>query len=190
MVGRLKRVTVIFAGLAGLIIVSWVGREALFEKAASFWIVSHSMTQADAIVVLGGNEARAIIAADLHKRGFARKILVSQTADRAVLVKLGILPDHIASFGTANTNTRDEAVALRKWAQTNSVSAFIIPTEIFFARRVRWIFHRMFSGSDIRIEVSSFEPPDYRRKEWWKNEQGVTAFRNEVMKYLYYRMNY
>jgi uncharacterized SAM-binding protein YcdF (DUF218 family) len=64
--------------------------------------------------------------------------------NREILLKLGVPATAIATFGTANKNTRDEAVALREWAERNTASAFIIPTEFFSARRVRWIFRREF----------------------------------------------
>ncbi len=67
----------------------------------------------------------------------------------------------------------------------------IIPTEIFAARRVRWMFRREFSGTAVRIEVPSFDPPrNYSRANWWKTEFGVVAFQDEVLKYLYYRLKY
>jgi hypothetical protein len=96
----------------------------------------------------------------------------------------------IETFGTANKNTRDEAVALREWTKRNAASAFIIPSEIFSARRVRWIFRHEFFGMAVSIEVPSVEPRGYTRWDWWKTEQGLLAFQNEVLKYIYYRLKY
>jgi hypothetical protein len=84
----------------------------------------------------------------------------------------------------------DEAVALRDWAERNAASAFIIPSEIFSARRVRWIFCREFLGTAVSIEVPSIEPPHYTPSNWWKTERGLVAFQNEVLKYIYYRLKY
>lgn len=168
------------AMLASVAIAVWLGREPLLRGVASLWIVSDSVTRADAIVVLGGNfQLRPPVAADLYRRGLADRIFVSQTIhmqqgpvtvsptdaelNRAALLKLGVPPGAIETFGTANTNTRDEAVALKQWAERNSASAFIIPSEIFSARRVRWIFHREFSGRAVRIEIPSFEQSGYTR---------------------------
>jgi uncharacterized SAM-binding protein YcdF (DUF218 family) len=193
--------------LATLALSAWLGREPLLRGAAYLWIVSDPVTRADAIVVLGGNFlVRPLVAADLYGRGLANKILVSQTVDlqqasvavsptdaelsRAALLKLGVPPGAIESFGNANANTREEAVAVRQWAERNAASKFIIPTEIFSARRVRWIFQRELSGSGVTIEVPSFEQPGYTRGEWWKSEQGVIAFQNELIKYIYYRFKY
>ena len=62
-------------------------------------------------------------------------------------------------------------------------------SEIFSARRVRWIFDRELSGSAIKIEVPSFEQRGYTRNRWWETEQGVTAFQTELLKYVYYSSN-
>ena len=123
-------------------------REPLLREAADLWIISDPISRADAIVVLGGGLAtRPFEAAELWQRGLADKILISQPPEeravsigampshselnREILLKLGVPAGVIEKFGTANKNTRDEAVALREWAERNAASAFIIPTEIF-----------------------------------------------------------
>ncbi|HVT29989.1 MAG TPA: YdcF family protein [Lacipirellulaceae bacterium] len=179
----------------------------MLRNAASLWIVSDPVTRADAIVVLGGNfHFRPLVAADLYRRGLAGKILVSRTPEayqdredripadaelnRAALLKLGIPPAAIEEFGNASTSTRDEAAALKGWSERSGAKSVIVPTEIFSARRVRWIFRRELSGTGVTIAVPSFEPPEYTAKEWWRSERGVTAFRDELFKYLYYRLRY
>jgi hypothetical protein len=193
---------IVAAVVASLAVCGWLRREALLRGAASLWIVSDPITRADAIVVLGGNfQERPLMAAELYRRGLADKVLVSQTADvdspsnnelnRIELLKLGVPPTAIEDFGTANKNTRDEAMALREWAGRTGASVFIIPCELFVARRVKWIFNRELSGNAVTIEVPSFEQPRYyARGEWWKTEYGVTAFQSELLKYLYYRLKY
>jgi uncharacterized SAM-binding protein YcdF (DUF218 family) len=202
--GPLLRPATIMAMVGIIAMTGWFGREPLLRGAACLWTVSDAVTRADAIVVLGGNfHVRPLIAAEMYRRGLAKKILVSQTIDsqqgvspidselnRTALLKLGVPPGAVETFGTANRNTRDEAVALKEWAERNAASKFIIPTEIFSARRVRWIFRRELSGRAMRIEVPSFESPGYSSREWWKTEQGVIAFQNELIKYIYYRLKY
>jgi uncharacterized SAM-binding protein YcdF (DUF218 family) len=154
----------------------------------------------------GGLETRPFAAAELWRRGVADKILISQGSEeravsvgaipshnelnREILLKLGVPASAIETFGTASRNTRDEAVAIREWAERNVASVFIIPSEIFPARRVRWIFRHEFSGTGVIIEVPSVESQNYTRWDWWKTEHGVIAFQNEFMKYLYYRWQY
>ena len=160
------------------------------------------------MVVLGGGiNSRPFEAADLYAKNLVKKVLLSKVeegrsvvigaqpghteANRNILLKLGVPDSAIVTFGTANKNTWEEAVALKGWADRNAVSVLIIPTEVFSARRVRWTFRRAFAGTAVRIEVPSFDPPtEYTRTDWWKREAGVIAFQNEVLKYLFYRLNY
>jgi uncharacterized SAM-binding protein YcdF (DUF218 family) len=193
--------------LASVAVSVWLVREPVLVGAADLWIVSDSITRADAIVVLGGGlEIRPFVAAELWRRGLADKILISQGSEepaasmggipsdsefnRQALLKLGVPAGAIEKFGTASTSTRDEAVALREWAERYAASVFIIPSEIFSARRVRWIFRREFFGTAVSIEVPSFEPQGYTRWNWWKTEKGLVAFRTEFLKYMYYRLKY
>src|SRR5262245_27064200 len=121
----------------------WLLREPVLVGAADIWIVSDPVSRADAIVVLGGGLAnRAFVAAELWQRGLADKILISQSPEeravkigampphrelnREILLRLGVPAGVIEIFGTANKNTKDEAVALREWAERNAASAFII----------------------------------------------------------------
>ena len=36
----------------------------------------------------------------------------------------------------------------------------------------------------MRLEIASFEPPDYAHAESWRTKPGMVAFQNEIMKYL------
>jgi DUF218 domain len=157
-------------------------------------------TAPDAVVVLGGGlEYRPFIAADLYRKGLVSKVLVSRAPEvhlgalpwhtelnRKALLKLGVPDAAIEIFGTENRNTEDEVLALRDWAEQNAASVLIVPSEIFSARRVRWIFHRQFRGTAVRIEIPSFEE-DFTRAGWWKTKAGLIAFQTEVLKYIYYR---
>lgn len=203
-VGRLLAVVLLlFVAGAGI----WVARWPLLRGAADLWIVSDPVTHADVVVVLGGDlELRPFAAAELYRKGLVGKVLVSQVEERRsskllempghselnrrLLTKLGVPEGDIVMFGLANTSTQDEAVALGEWADRHGVSRILIPTDLFSARRVRWIFDREFAGSSVRVSVPSFEPPQYTRAQWWKSEWGMITFQNEVMKYIYYRFKY
>jgi hypothetical protein len=187
---------------------AWIEREAIFRGAAELWIVSDQITPGDAAVVLGGGiDLRPFIAADMYAKGLVKKVLVSQVdegpsvviaelpshteANRMVLRKLGVPSSAIETFGTANKNTFEEAAALRVWASRNAGLSFIIPTEAFSARRVRWIFSHTFAGTGVSVEIPSFDPPtEYRSAEWWKTDTGIISFQNEILKYLFYRLKY
>jgi uncharacterized SAM-binding protein YcdF (DUF218 family) len=205
---RLRRCFAIGLVLATLFAGAWIEREALLRGTADLWIVYDPVTPADAVVVLGGGiDVRPFVAADLYAKGLVKKVLLSKvkeppsveigavTSDtedeRKILLKLGVSDSAIETFGNANKNTREEAAALKSWTERNTASVLIIPTEIFPARRVSWMFRREFAGTGVRIEVPSFDPPKlYTRADWWKTEDGMLAFQNEILKYIYYRLKY
>jgi hypothetical protein len=191
--------------LVGFGALIWVERDPLLQDTAALWIVSDAVSPADAAVVLGGGlDVRPFAAAELYQQGLVKKVLVSQVSDdrtvaigvelphteanRQVLLKLGVPATAIETFGKANKNTKDEAIALLAWAERHHPAVLIIPVDIFGARRVRWIFHREFSGQPIQIEVPSFDPPSYSRTNWWRDEKAIVEFQNEVLKYIYYRL--
>ena len=204
---RLWRPAVVILVVAMFGAWAWAERVLLFRGAAALWIVSDAVSSADAAVVLGGGlDGRPFAAAELYRQGLVKMVLVSQVGDdravaigvgpghtdanRQVLLRLGVPATAIETFGIANKNTKDEAMALRAWAERHHPSALIIPTEIFAARRVRWMFNREFSEQPVQIEVASFDPPNYARTNWWQNEYGIIAFQNEILKYIYYRLKY
>jgi uncharacterized SAM-binding protein YcdF (DUF218 family) len=204
---RIRRLWTIALLSAAIALLLWVERELLLRGAAEVWIVSDPVTQADAAVVLGGGiDVRPFAAAELYRKGLVKKVLVSAVEDdraaalgavsghteanRRVLLSLGVPAADIENFGSANKSTRDEALALRDWARGHAAKTLIVPTEIFVARRVRWMFRQEFQGRDVRIIVPSFEPPQYTAARWWEKETGIVAFQNEILKYLYYRLKY
>ena len=185
----------------------WLERTTLLREAANLWIISDPVENSDVVAILGGGlEVRPFVAADLYKKGLVKRILVSHVAEartvemgaapghselnRRLLLKLGVPDTDIDMFGSGNRSTRDEAAALRDWAGQHHISRIIIPTEIFSARRVQWIFDHEFAGSAVDIRVPSFDGPGYTRTEWWRTEAGMIAFQNEIMKYLYYRLKF
>jgi uncharacterized SAM-binding protein YcdF (DUF218 family) len=110
-------------------------------------------------------------------------------ANRRILIRLGVPETAIETFGNGLSNTYDEARALREWAERTGARSIIVPTEIFSARRVRWMLGRIFDGRAV-ICVPALDPLLYRREDWWKHEAGLIGFQNEVIKYLYYRLKY
>lgn len=192
-----------FAALAAA---SWGERHPLLREAAALWIVSDQPAPADAVAVFGGGlEYRPFAAAEYYCRGLIPKILVSNvgsspaerlgvlqshvTANLEVLEKLGVPPTAIETFGKNLKDTYAEAKALHKWALRTGAHRIMVPTDIFATRRLRWTLHRVF-GDDAVVIVPAVDPPDYNRRDWWTNEDGVIAFQNEIIKYFYYRFKY
>jgi uncharacterized SAM-binding protein YcdF (DUF218 family) len=200
-----RRLVLACALIAGVSLCFWLGRDWALERAGALWTVSDPVTPADAVVVLGGNfEVRPFMAAILYRQGMVQKVLVSRTDDEfranfvvsdtslnvAVLLKAGVAPHDIEVFGNANSNTRMEAVVLRNWAQEKGLRTLLVPTDMFNARRVRWIFAREFAGTGVQIAVPVVARPGISQNNWWRSEQALRSFRMELVKYIYYRLIY
>jgi uncharacterized SAM-binding protein YcdF (DUF218 family) len=203
----LRRATLVLLVLAvGAGVASWFARESLLRTIANLWIVSDQLSVADAVAVFGGGiDSRPFAAADYHRRGLVKKVLLANigasraerlgvvmshvNANRQVLIRLGVPESDIETFGSNLSNTRDEALALREWVERRGIRSIIVPAEIFSARRVRWTLRRVL-GDQIIIHVPALEPAEYRRDDWWRHVRGLIEFQNEVIKYLYYRLSY
>jgi uncharacterized SAM-binding protein YcdF (DUF218 family) len=203
MMGRSLLAALVLITVLGVL--AWVERDPLLRMAAELWVVSDEPQAADAVAVLGGGvNDRPFAAAAYYRDGLAKKILLSANrvdaaarlgapsdteANRQVLLKLGIPESAIDTFGAGSLNTYEEALALRAWAQHTGAHRIIVPTEIFSARRVRWMLHRAF-GDQVAVMVPALDQPGYRRDNWWQHDQGIMAFQIEVIKYVYYRIRY
>ncbi len=179
----------------------------LLRGAAKVWIISDKVSRADAVAIFGGGTAtRPFAAAEYYREGLVKRILLSSVEpdksqtlgglashvdlNRAVLLKLGVPETAIETFGLGLTNTYEETVALRDWAERNHARSIIVPTEIFSSRRVRWVLRQQLAATGTQVEVPTVDDPNYTSANWWKNEKGIIAFQNEVIKYVYYRIKY
>ena len=192
--------------VVGVGVVGWVERRPLLQSAADLWIISDPIAPADAVAVFGGGlEDRPFAAAAYYSQGLVKRVLLSNArvgpaerlgalptqvaATREILFKLGVPESAIEIFGDDLSNTHDEVLSLRDWAKRAGARSIIVPTEIFPARRVRWMLHHAFS-EDVTIHVVSLDPSIFHRDDWWQHEEGVVSFQNEIIKYLFYRVMY
>jgi uncharacterized SAM-binding protein YcdF (DUF218 family) len=187
---RRRRSLAVFAFVAVFGIGAGADRELLLRWVADLWIVSDPISPADVVAVFGGGLAdRPFAAAQYYRLGLVKKVLVDDSYSEAALLTLGIPASAIETFGNALQNTHQEALVLRAWAERHDVRRLIVPTEIFSTRRVRWMLHRAFP-SKFDVRVIALDPPDYHRDQWWRQTGSVTAFKIEVIKYLYYLLRY
>jgi uncharacterized SAM-binding protein YcdF (DUF218 family) len=182
-------------------------RAPILRGLADAWIVNDPPSHADAIVVLGGGlETRPFAAARLYREGYAPRILVTrpkasptdeigltpreQDIARQVLVREGVPDSAIVGIGEDVQSTHDESLALGAWLRTNHASRVLIPTDVFHTRRVRWAFSKQLKGSGVAVSVEAIPVREYTVADWWRHEQGLVAFQNEVLKMGYYWLKY
>ena len=143
-------------------------------------------SQADMVVVLAGDYIgnRILTAADLVKRGFAPKALVSGPGDLyglyesdlaiAFAVRHGFAEAYFVSFPNSAKSTAEEADAvipeLRKW----HARRVEIVTSNFHTRRAGNIYR--LRAADLEFHVVSAPDAYFSRNGWWKNREGRKTF--------------
>ena len=202
-----KRALVLFSLLVVLCAAVWFWHETLLQDMAEAWVVSDRVGPADAVVIFGGGlGVRPFAAAEYYKKGLTKKILISNVRpdkaemlgavpshtalNRRVLLKLGVPETAIEVFGPGMSNTYQEAIALRDWAVHAHIHSVIVPTQAFSTRRVRWIVKHELAGTEVEVEVPALDDTKYGLSKWWKDDNSIIEFQNEVIKYVYYRFKY
>jgi uncharacterized SAM-binding protein YcdF (DUF218 family) len=203
----IKRLLVALGVLGLLLGLAFLFRAPLLRGAAGAWIVNEPLTNADAIVVLGGGPAtRPFAAAKLFHAGLAPKILLTNPQpapatqlgltptdadlERDILLKEKVPADDIVIVPKYVNSTYEEALAIRDWARTNAIHRLIIPTDDFQTRRARWVFRKELRPLGVQVLLQAVPVREFTATNWWQREQGVVAFQNEVLKYAYYRVKY
>jgi uncharacterized SAM-binding protein YcdF (DUF218 family) len=188
------------------VVVYW-NRTFLLTEMAMAWVVNEPVAKADAIVVLGGGvDTRPFAAAKLYHAGVAPLILymnvkltpaekmgirISEKEEtRRIFLSNNIPESAIQALGTNVASTYDESRAVRAWDMRNGVKSIVIVTDVFHTRRARWVFEKQLRGTGVAVHLEGVATLDYGTTNWWKHEDGVVAFQNEVVKYIYYLLAY
>lgn len=203
---RLRWLKCLGAGaLFGLVlaVVAWQTHERWLAAMIHAWVVNEPVEHADAVVVLGGgSQYRTFPAARMYREGQVTKVLfpdialgpeeAGRTTSREteliarVLTHEGVPATAQETIGKDVSSTRDEILAVREWAKRNGAHTVIVPTDPFHTRRLSRLGQKLFAGSDTRLVVVAVDLPNFRWQEWWRHDQGVLAFQNELIKSVLY----
>ncbi len=192
----------LLVGLAGFIF-----RAPLLRNVAAMWIVTSPPVKADAVVVLGGGiDSRPFAAARYYREGWASNVIIMNVqlgpADelglrvpesqmiRRVLTNQGVPESALIEVGQGVASSRDEAEALREWALKSKPKTILIPTDSFHTRRVNWFFNRRLKDTGAHVQTIAADPPRFDATNWWRHENTLISFQNEVVKTLLYRWKY
>lgn len=201
---RILRLVLVVALLVGA---AWFSRAPLLRALAWCWIVDEPVGSADAILVLGGGvQNRPFAAARLHREGRAPRVVLFRVAPsptteigltpteqelaRRVLVRSGVPQDRLVEIGNDVASSHDEVVAVRDWVRRSGVRRLVIPTDPFHTRRVRWLYRKELEGTGVSVTVTVAHHPKYRPTDWWRHEEGLIDFQNELVKFAYYLVKY
>ncbi len=141
---------------------------------------------ADLIVVLSPNTTeRTLMARDLYKRGFARKILlIPQPPSRfdpeltkllrerrsgyplsqRLLMAAGVPLSAIDQLPIHAQNTRDETRLVGAYAAEHGVKSILLVTSRINSRRACWLFRRNLPSAHISCQPSAYDEIEYDHK--------------------------
>jgi uncharacterized SAM-binding protein YcdF (DUF218 family) len=193
--------------LSALLIAAYIGRAPLLSAVARAWVIDEPVEKADAVVALGGGlQYRTFEAARLYHAGLASTVLIISVKPtptdklglteperdlfRKVLLKKGVPEQAIVAVGNDCTSSYDDAIAVRDWMLKNHARTLIAPTDIFHTRRLRWLLHKIFRHTGIQVRIDAMTPEEYSVNDWWRHEEGLIAFQNEVIKFGFYLLRY
>jgi len=177
---------------------------SIFAIAAGHFLTAvDAISQADAIVVLGGNGGnfyRVQQGVDLFNQGYAPLVVFSggTLKDAGIACssaqlsleaaqELG-LPSGAAIIANGAQSTYDEAVNICRLAQQHGWHGIIIVTDLFHTRRAARTFRTLLP--DTAIYLSAAPDPNYDARRWWQTEEGLVAVFNEMIKLGFYWARY
>lgn len=191
--------------LAAWSLVAWAGARALIVRA--------DLTRADALVVLSGGASypeRTRRAAELFAEGRAPKIVLTNDGilgpwsfekernptftelEAEALLGAGVPAESIEALPQQVSNTYDEALLLRAYAQSRGLRSILVVTSAYHSRRALWVWRRVFQESGISVGLNPAPTGDESPPPatWWWHLRGWRSVAGEYPKFIYYWLRY
>jgi uncharacterized SAM-binding protein YcdF (DUF218 family) len=187
----------------------WLGGLALLAagglavRGAGAWlVVADPLARVPAIAVLGGDfPFRAVEAARLYGEGWAPEVWLQrgvvperdallarlgmvmqeeESANRAVLVRLGVPPGAVRLLPGEARSTAEELQLVGREAVRARAQAVIVVTSKPHTRRVRLAWRRLVGDRPAAIVRPSREDP-FRPERWWASTRDALAVTRELL---------
>ena len=167
---------------------------------ASQYVVSDALEPADAVIPLRGSPEEERIrlekAAELVRKRFAPTLLVSvlhkpfygQSVSKLIEAYLEEkrFPARQLRFCENNADsTAEEAQALLACLQQLGAKHALIVTSEYHTRRTRFLFRRIFSRSEVSVQVHPVYNSQYWDTHWWRRRRWTKTFVIETLSLLW-----
>jgi len=145
------------------------GYSVWFSKVwRSLLVIESPISQADAILVLGGeSQARPVTAAKLYREGVASKVFIIGTGDhetnRRALLSGGV-PEDLITIERESKSTLENADFAKPLLEAAGVRRVLLVTSSFHARRALATFQQRIPGIEFGVTTS--------RIGWWDTPPG------------------
>lgn len=173
---------------------------------AKFLDVGTAPRQADYVMVMGGGvRNRPFTAAALVKKGWCKRVLVSEIRPTpgsenllppehelttAVLCRLGVPAERIVILGGNHGATFHEIESLGRLLAREPNAQVIIVTDAAHTRRTRWSVRRILGEEVKRVNFVSAPSDGYDADRWWRSADSFFMVTSEYLKLLFYSFRY
>lgn len=167
------------------------------------WFVrTNELHKAEAIVVLaGGGPERLCHGIELFKRGLAPELWY--TGDQPLETRSDLMDAELAVSLAArqgvpkekisllpSTSTYEDGKSITARAQEKKIKSLIVVTSWYHTRRAANVIKHSIAESNISVYMSSSTNLPYTPDNWWKEEEGLVAVNNEIIKTALYWWRY
>jgi uncharacterized SAM-binding protein YcdF (DUF218 family) len=193
------------AALAALVLVKLAVLAYAAWNAAAWLGAEDAPAKADAIVVLGAEPTRALMGAELYRRGYAGVVYLTvphrerrwvalesdgirwpwfEETARVLLVNRGVPDAAIRLLGKDLVSTVAEATEAARTLAPGAGTLLVV-TSRYHVHRARLVFEDHLPGTRILVVASAEEPLPQR---WWTDQEAARNVVLEVVKLIFYRL--
>ena len=173
-----------------------------FLNADKFLIINNPPQKADIIVCLGGGSGERLVKTiELYKKGYANKILLTQSKNwhpevrdfflnigKKFLISKGVLDKDIL-VNNKSKNTFEEATFLKNLVKKHNIKTAIIVSDPYHMQRVKFLFEKVLSKYEVKLLYVPAES-ECSKKHFWQDEKCMIYVFNEYVKLLYCLFKY
>lgn len=192
---------IVLVVLLVLVVALLASREVWLPGMARWLAVEDKVLEpVDVIIVLSGEQGERVeTAVKLYKQGLAPRLLltggpVEWNVPAAEIMawqaeSLGVPPQDIVLEGRASS-TYENAVYTLEILKEQGWRSAIVVTSPYHLRRTRFIFEKVFAGSNIRLSFYGAENLWLVPEKWWRQDRGIEVVGIEYFKLLWYWVRY
>ncbi len=167
----------------------------VLRAAGAYLIVSDTLKNADAVVVLGGGDLqRTRQAVNLVLEGYGKVLIITEPGQvkegqglGSQVVKSEAVTDGLSPFAFVIApdiarSTYDESVSVRRLMEEKGYQSVVVVTDPYHTNRARIIFRDTFKGSGLTARIYPVQNHWYRSTTWFFSADGWGATIREYVK--------
>jgi len=167
-----------------------------------WFFVQTKIANADAVVVLaGGGPERLCHGIELFKRGLVPELWY--TGDQPLETRSDFMDSKLAlNFAMRrgiprdkirllpSTSTFEDGKAITALVKEEKIKSIIVVTSWYHTKRAMNVVRHCIPDTNISVYVSSSTNLPYTPDNWWRDEEGLVAINNEIIKTALYWWRY